>query len=466
MKLLPLLFTAVVLACSQAEAAPLLRVKGRLNRVLTQDTTGRYEPAGANVSKAIAADFSRLAKKANTEDFAEKIDSAYSEKIRPGRLEKISLASLKDRTGVFAEEVRHAVELRRGMNAAYRQDPALRLRMENVLVGALHVIDTELRSELNVDTDELWKLRRYLLSQGTFISNDASSKLTMNDLWWDWMWVRGYSYPADLVELHLQKVERIAKGLGPKKRAELNKYVVSMTIFALKKATPVVLDREKIAAVDLRLVQHALEKVGTTDTAAEKILKLHLYRLLQLNGETYEASQLKKEIAMDLFLSKGKTIILSPAEPWKRQDLSFFSKVSTSIERLFRGVFSAITYGIGFIFIATPIELILILTALTILSKQGQSFYSERIHGIPALARLHRIYRRDGWRRLPTFLRSIAQNLVHEGKLAWRMFVASYTSASVPFYSKVATSLLIFGVGLYFNSARNLVEAVVNQVTM
>lgn len=466
MNFLPLLFIAVILACSTVEAAPLLKVKGRLNRALTQDSAGRYEPAGAAVSKAIAADFSRLAKKSSTEEFAERLDAAYSEKTRPGRLEKISLMSLHDRTGVFSEEVRRAVELRRGMGTAYRQDPALRLRMENVLVGALHVIDTELRSELHVDTDELWKLRRYLLSQGTFISSDSSAKLTTADLWWDWMWVRGYSYPADLVELHLQKVERIAKNAGPKKRAELNKYAVSLTIHALKKATPVVLDREKIAAVDLRLVQRALEKVGTTDAAAEKVLKLHLYRLLQLNGETYEASQLKKEIAMDLFLSKGKTIILSPAEPWSRQDLSFFSKATSSIERLVRGLFSAITYGIGFIFIATPIELILILSALTILSKQGQAFYNERIHGIPALARRHRIYHLDGWRRVPSFLKGIIQNLMHEGRLAWRMFVASYTSATVPFYSKVATSLLIFGVGLYFNSARNLVEAVVNQVTM
>ena len=158
--------------------------------------------------------------------------------------------------------------------------------------------------------------------------------------------------------------------------------------------------------------------------------------------------------------------MLSPAEPWKRRDLSFFSKASTSVERLVRGVFSAITYGIGFLFIATPIELILILTALVILSKQGQTFYRERIHGIPALARYHRIYRRDGWRRVPSFAKSIVQSLAQEGKLAWRMFVASYTSAAVPFYSKVATSLLLFGVGLYFNSARNLVETVVNQVTM
>lgn len=425
----------------------------------------RYEIAGARVSAKLQKSFIQLIDKNSELTFSEKFDLAYQDTMKPGDLEKMSLEP-SSHEGDFINDVHHALEIRQKYNQGYRHDAKIRRRIQNILIGSLHVLDVKIRTELDTTIDELMRVRQFLLSQGTFITKSANH-LVVNDLWWDWLWLRGHNYPSDLVQLHLQKVALISKRASTVWKERLRKHSVAMAMFALKNNTQPVLGRQKPAEVALNLTNTAQQLSGESiSEPVQKQLKLYLYRGLQATGQTYEASQIKKEIAMDLFLTKGWQIASSSAEPWQHQERGFFEKLWASFTQLIRSVFTFLTYGAGFIFVATPIESLLVVAAIFILAKQGESYFNLRGRKFSQIWQEHDLLSNQGWQRIPAFLRSLTLAVKESLGVAWRMFVASYTVAPVPFYSKVAASLLIFGIGLYFNSARTLVEGVVAQMTM
>lgn len=424
-----------------------------------------YEKAGEQVSAFLRKTLVKMSDTVPDTSLTEKFEHAYLEKLRPGTLERLSLKQRPLGAESFIADVHRVLELRQRNQLAFRTDYKVRRRIQNVFVGALHALDIEIRTELDSSIDDLMRVRRFLLSQGTFVAN--SGRLTTDDIWWDWLWLRGHGYASDLTELHLQKMNVISRQVGAAWKERLRHHGLSTALYALRRNTQPVLVEEKASVVSLRLTNLALDLAGASaPTPVIKELKLYLYRGLQANGQTYEASQVKKEIAMDLFLAKGWQIVKSPAEPWSRKDLGFFSKFIASLGQLFRSVATFITYGAGFLFVATPIELILVILAVTTLALQAHRYFDVQKRGLRSLWRDHRLLSENGWRRIPSFLMDGQKIVRDELALAWRMFVASYTMTGVPFFSKLAASLLLFGIGLYFNSARSLVEAVVAQMTM
>lgn len=455
LRLIPLLLLIVTPSLAGADVARDIK---RLN-------LREYEKAGEQVSSFLRRNLIGLSETVPDASLIERFDHAYQEKLRPGALEKLSLKPRPLGAESFIADVHRVLELRARNQTAFRKDYRARQRIQNVFIGALHVLDIEIRTELDSSIDDLIRVRRFLLSQGTFIAN--SGRLVSNDVWWDWLWLRGHGYASDLVELHLQKIGAISRQVGPAWQERLRHHGLSTGLYALRRNTQPVMGEEKPSVVSLRLTNTALALAGASaPVPVLKELKLYLYRGLQANGQTYEASQVKKDIAMDLFLAKGWQIVKSPAEPWSRKDLGLFSKVIASFGQLFRSVVTFVTYGAGFLFVATPIEMILVVLAVVILALQAHRYFDVQKRGFSALWTDHRLFEKDGWRRLPSFLLDGQNVLREELKLAWRMFVASYTMTGVPFFSKIAASLLLFGVGLYFNSARSLVEAVVAQMTM
>lgn len=437
-----------------------------LDRDIRNENLERYERAGRDVSLQLRRNLVQILNSSDEITLAERFERAYAEKLRPGALETITLDTHHNRVSLFIDDIHHALDLRQRHATAFRRDPKVRQRIQNIFIGALHVLDVEIRGELDSSLDELMRIRRFLLSQGTFVTR-GQSKLTVDDLWWDWLWLRGHGFPLDLTELHLQKVSAISKGAQARWRERLRLHALSTALFALRQAAPPVLGREKAATISLRLTYAALDLAGpSAPTELQKELKLYQYRGLQSTGQTYEASQIKKEIAMDLFMAKGWQIVKSPVEPWSRADLGFFGKITASVGQFFRSIITFVTYGAGFLFVATPIDLLLIVLAVFILGKQGKKHFNVEVRGLKPIWIEHRLLEKDGYRRLPLFLRAALRYVREELAVAWRMFVASYTATPVPFYSKIAASLLLFGIGLYFNSARVMVETVVAQMTM
>lgn len=426
----------------------------------------KYERAGHSVSRFLRLRFVSLQDESDETTLADRLEQSYSEQLRPGALENLSSKSMDHSADQFLGDIQKSLELKRRYSVEFRTKPAQRLRLENVFSGLLHVLEIRIHGELGSSLNELVRLRRFLLTQATFVSK-GGTKLTVDDLWWDWMWLRGHEEPSDLVEFHLAKIRAISKTAGVRWQERLRKYALSVSLRTLRRESEPLLEKEKPAVISLRLVNEAT-RLASVDTAVEipKELKLYRYKYLQATGQTYEASEIKKDIAKDVFLAKGKQLFMAPAESWARTDIGFVGKVVASAAEVVHSILTFITYGAGFLFVATPIELLLILAAWLILSRQAKTHFKIESRNFRTRWVDHRLMTRDGWRRIPAFVKDGAAFLRDETGMAWRMFVASYTTAQVPFYSKVAASLLLFGVGLYFNSARSLVEAVVTQMTM
>jgi hypothetical protein len=453
-------FIIILFGCRAAQARP------NLDQDIRRLGLSSYEKIGRSVRVNLRKNFLRLSSASENSSIAESLDQVNDHTLVQEALIPLTAGDPQSRLNTYIDDVHRTMDLRRKYRTDFRAQPKVRARIQNIMMGAQFLLDLEIRSELDSSVEELNRVRHYLLTQGTFISKN-SSKLTTEDLWWDWMWVRGYGFPSDLVEIHLQKVAAISVKAGLVWKERLRRYALSVALLSLRRNSEPVLNREKPAIVSLRLVNSALAlSQPQTEIALVKELKLYLYRYLQTTGQTYEASQVKKEIAMDLFFAKGRQILMAPAAPWESNELSFFGKIFASVLQLFRSLFTFFTYGAGFLFVATPIELMLAIGALYILAKQARDHFKIEVRGFKARWKEHSITGEQGWKRIPSLTKDCIALFFEETKLAWKMFVASYTSAAVPFYSKVAASLLLFGIGLYINSARSLVEAVVNQMTM
>lgn len=464
-------------ASPQAKAQPKTQPKvqrntqNELSKAIQSQGLGKYEKVGQIVKKSVKNLFVQEMDRPDvwTISPVETWDEAYTEKLKPGTFREMldGQERHQDVELLFAE-VNRALALKGRFQNTYRTNPAVRARIQNILIGLLHVIDGKIRIQMDSSLDEIIRLRRFLLTQGTFYATGKMARLRLDDLWWDLLWLRGYTYSQDLVELHLEKVSAIASVQNFQWKSRLDRYFVSLSMMVLRKNPSNVMIREKPFIVSIRLAQKASEKAEQMQVPqnVSKELKLDLYKYLTQAGQTYEARQLRKEIAMDLFFEKGQDIYTKSLAPWENQKMDLIEKVKLSVYRFVENVLVFVTYGVGFVFLATPIELILIFIGLLILAHQGHGFFGTQRKSVKTIVRTHRIFGKKGFKKLPRFMKDFLELAHEEIKTAWKMFVASYTSPGVPFYSKIAASLLMFGVGLYFNSARTMVETVMNHMAM
>ncbi|MGE0632528.1 MAG: hypothetical protein AB7O96_08980 [Pseudobdellovibrionaceae bacterium] len=448
-------------------------VQSDLAKIIRHAQLEKYEKAGSSVKRSVKLLFKNELDSPQiwSATPVETWDFNYSEKIKPGVLENLTEGQTEQGQHdlqIFYADVNRALALKTKFKTSYRSNPHVRKKLQNIFIGLLHVLDVKIRVHIDSSLDDLIRLRRFLLTQGTFYSSGKNAKLRLDDIWWDLLWLRGLSYSHDLVELHLEKVAAIANKQDMQWKSRLDRYYVALSLMVLKKNPGIVSTREKPFAVSLRIAHRATEKAEQMDfpQAVVKELKLDLYKYLTQSGQSHEARQLKKEIAMDLFFEKGRNVFTHTLEPWDDKKIDVIEKTTSSVSHFFETVLVFITYGIGFIFVATPIELILVLSGLFILAHQGHHFFGTQRKSFKKLWKQHRIFTKKGIRKLPNLMRDSWDLTREDFRTAWKMFVASYTSAGVPFYSKVAASLLMFGVGLYFNSARSMVETVMSQMAM
>lgn len=470
-KTLFLMFTLLLPLGLQASVEA--SAEANIVRAIERNGLKKYQKAGIAVKQFLKISFIREMDQVPYvgAGHLEAWDARYNELLRPGALEGLEhgrRAQTEHETQVFFEEVDRALTLKSQYQSSFRSNPQVRRHLQDVFIGLLHISDIKIRTHIDSSLDELMRLHRFLLSHGTFYSTGNVAKVRLDDFWWDLMWVRGHAYPADLVELHLQKVASIAAVQGPVWKNRLNRYYVSASLYALKKNETLALNQEKPSVIALRLATQALDRAIQLAQPGPfvKELKVIMFKHFTQSGKTAEANQLKKEIAMDLFFEKGLSIVTAPHSPWKNTKGGVFDKLGASVELLFKSLFSFITYGIGLIFVATPLEFLLVFCSLVVLGHQGRQFFGVARRPIKDILAQHQVFTKGGIRNTPRLLRDVLLLAKDELFLAWRMFMASYTASGVSFSSKFAASFLMFGIGLYFNSAKGLVESVMNQMAM
>ncbi len=423
---------------------------------------GQYSVAGKKVRQYLLSQFLNLGIKTPLE-IAQKLDQNYSDKLRPGALESRTLKAPGQLDFYLWPQVQALLEMRKRYVNFLNESPKARLQLQNADIGILHLLDTHLKSDSMSGNDELWKIRKYLISQDFFRPQEKSET---SELIWDWMLIRAHGYPLDLVDKHLQKVENVARNTSHPWPNILKNYETSLALLSIKKMPQTNENQEAQSKLALKLLRKILPFVDVNEHKVLREIKVQTYRLLQQTGQSVEAQQLKKEIATELFSYRVSQLGQEVKEVWNKTTISFMDRLISIFSVSIRGLIHLLTYLIGLLFVATPIEFLLITVALIMLSKQGHVFFEVKTKSLRMLWREHRLLEKKGYRRVLKFSLAVCKWFVNYMKVAWKMFMASYSNTATSFYSKLATSLLIFGIGLYFNSARNLVESLVGQLSL
>ncbi len=259
---------------------------------------------------------------------------------------------------------------------------------------------------LNIQASQFDKLHDLLLTQSTSLFYASYKQIRYTDFFWTSYFLHELSYPMDLTTKHLAALtvnKRTFK--HPDRYREYGEKLARLSLGFAQKLAP-------ISGAELEvLYMWALGK--DSSALAQKIVQKNYLKQLQLIGDNDKAKKIKKEIAGSLLREEGKALFSNPLN-----------------------VLKFLQILIGYIFVAWPLEMILLVVAISIFTFQSRSVLNE-----------------DEARMAKKFHKRI-----------WIMFTKSYLGRDVPFFSKLAASLVLFGIGLYFNSAKNFVETLISGI--
>ena len=281
-----------------------------------------------------------------------------------------------------------------------------RANMQMAFFGLSQAIKKANQMNLTIQSDQFDKLHDILVSQATGLFYASYKEKRKFDLFWCAYFLHELNYPMDLTAKHLS-----ALGKSISKLNEPEKYKIYGS---------------KLARLSLELGQQlskpSQDQIDTLyrwvnysnlSGAELQVMQRAYLKQIQLIGDSEKIKDFKKELATSLLYQESKNILRHPL-----------------------GLLKYIQFLIGYIFVAWPLEFILILGSLLILAFQASAVLTKE-----EKKRAHRL-----------------------DKKLWIMFTKSYLGANVPFFSKLAASLILFGVGLYFNSAKNFVESMISSM--
>ncbi len=259
---------------------------------------------------------------------------------------------------------------------------------------------------LMIQRDQFDKLHDMLLSHATSLFYASYEQVKYSDFFWTSYFLHELNYPMDLTAKHLNSLsEKIKNFKYPAKYREYGEKLSRLSLgFAQKISKPSSADLETLYS--WAIGQN--EEVSVKQTVQKNYLKQ-----LMLIGDNEKIKQIKKEIASSVLFEEAKNFIRHPLQ-----------------------LFKFIQVIIGYIFVAWPLEMILFVVSIMIFAFQSSS----------VLTSAETIQAKNFPRRM------------------WMMFTKAYLGSNVPFFSKLAASLILFGVGLYFNSAKNYVEAIISSL--
>lgn len=274
-----------------------------------------------------------------------------------------------------------------------RKNTEARRDLQMNFIGLSQAIQKSNEINLQINSEQYNKLHDILVSQATGLFYASYREKRKTDFFWTSYFLHQLNYPMDLVYLHLQSSDQWPI------------YSSQLARFALRNAI-------EINAVSGSQIDFLYNKARTTLIDSKDIRSLQKNYLKQLNrlGDSEKIKSVKREMATHLLALESKHLL---DNPW--------------------GIFSYVQFLIGYIFVAWPLEFIVILVSLMVFAFQSG--------GVLTL---------EEKQAAKTPLKKI-----------WMMFEKSYMGSQVPFFSKLAASLILFGIGLYFNSARNFVESLI-----
>lgn len=283
--------------------------------------------------------------------------------------------------------------------------PAEYRKAQYEFLGLSYVIKRANQISLNIQSDSFIKLHDLLLSQTTSVFYNRPAQASFVDLYWKTYFLSELNYPIDLVANFIDQQQTQLQAFNTD--TFTHKYLYNLAKISILNMHYINQPRIK----DLQGMYH-LAADGEINLGDKQRTQKSYLKLATRLGNGSEAKEVKNELAMSVLQQESYQIINS---------FSFFE------------LFKLIQLYIGYIFIVWPLEIILIVSALLIFALQAKKVLSEE-----------------------EILKSTLFQKV------CLMFTKSYLGSNVPFFSKVAVSLILFGIGLYFNSARNFLESAMN----
>jgi hypothetical protein len=319
-------------------------------------------------------------------------------KIKPQDYARFSFQNLTD------EVIRYLDKLKSNYRLA--SFPKEREAMQLTYFGLSQAIKKGNELNLSIQSEQFNKLHDALVSQSTFLYYSTYREARRSDLFWISYYLKSLNYPMDLTAKHLMALDAKIKNY---------KYPEKYHYYGLKLAKLSLTLGDQVSRPSADQVDSLYGWAHYFELPPEQLQSIQKAYLkqLQLGGDLEKVKEFKKELATNLLYRESKNILYHPLN-----------------------ILKYVQFLIGYIFVAWPLEVILIILSLSIFALQSSTVLSY-----------------DERRRAKRF-----------DKRLWMMFTKAYLGSNVPFFSKLAASLILFGVGLYFNSAKNFVESMISNL--
>jgi hypothetical protein len=392
---------------------------------------------------------------------AEYFDLEYQANLRPNTPEPfLTLTEL-------TADTNNLIRLHKKFYSKIKNKVFLRNYFQLAFIGLLHTIESIKRVQVGLSQDGYDVLANLILEHGRLITSDQKSLVTMTDFWWDYMWAYFLNYPVDIIELGNQKLRGVWLNENRdfyKKRIE--KFLASYSMLGLRKATSPIIYRDITNQLFVRLAKNAYEIYSLReDPKALSKARIFKYKFETKTGLTEDAEKTKREIAREGLVTRFRKLFSDPFERLMGRDGNIASRFFGSITTLFYSLYSLVRYLVGFLLITFPFDGAFVLAGLIILSIEGRIEFKNEFWPIQT-----KTVSRTKWLRYTQYLvfkfKRLFARIVNDLAFSVQMLTYSYTNDSSTRNVRIGSSLLIFGLGLFFSSARSMVETFVAQMAL
>lgn len=460
MRLIFFIFTIFSSCTAFCEATKL----DNLKKVFFEKNLTKYIISGQSVIKYFDQEFANIANP-NTLDggfSAEYFDLEYEVHLRPNQPEPyLTLSELTQETNAL-------LKLHKAYYSKIKGQVILRNYFQTAFIGLLHTIAALKKVQVGLPSESYNVLSNLILEQGRLTTSTQKEYVTMIDFWWDYMWARFQNFPVDLVELGNQKLRGV--WLNEKKdlnKKRIEKFLAGYSMLGLRKATNPVVYRDITNQILVRLAKNAYEiYLLRNDHQALTKARIFKYRYETKSGLTEDAEKTKREIAREGLATRFKKLWTGPQDSFANLDNKFILiRIFNAIGALLFNIYSLTRYFVGFLLITFPFDAAFIATGLIILSVEGRALFQREFW--PCYA-----YEKNNlaWINFLNFFFQKVNNffarIINDLFFGFHMLFYYYTSDEANRNIRIGSSLLIFGLGLFFSSARSMVESFVAQMSI
>ncbi len=435
-----------------------------LKKIFAEKNIVKYVISGQSVVRFFEEEFVNIADPSVLDGgfSAEYFDLEYEVHLRPNQPEPyLSLSELTQDTNTL-------LELHKKYYSRIKSQVQLRNYFQTAFIGLLHTIGSLKKVQVGLPSESYNVLTNLILEQGRLITSNQKEYVTMIDFWWDYLWAHFQNFPVDLVELGNQKL----RGVWLNDKRDLNKkriekFLAGYSMLGLRKTTSPVVYRDITNQILVRLAKNAYEIYTLReDQHALTKARIFKYKYETKSGLTEDAEKTKREIAKEGLATRFKKVWTGPIDSFFNVENKFIvMRIFKALSALLFNIYSLTRYFVGFLLITFPFDAAFIVAGLIILSVEGRALFQNEFWPKFIFTRSEE-YTINLLNTVFQKINNFFARIVNDIFFGFHMLFYYYTSDAANRNIRIGSSLLIFGLGLFFSSARTMVESFVAQMSI